>query len=120
VYVCIIELDTGAVKRRDGTTVANIAAPERLPIDVVTELTLAYDPPSGHNIRLFDISPTDEIAICEWTTNDDASYKYLYWNGSGWTKRDMIATGEILGTCLRSTIRVGRASLTPVPTGRSI
>ncbi len=97
VYFCIIELDTGAVKRKDGTTVANVLAPAGLPVDVVTSLTLAYDPPAGHNIRLFDISPTDEIAVCEWTTDDDATYKYLRWNGAGWTRHDMTATGVVLG-----------------------
>lgn len=97
IYYCVIELDTGAVKLKDGTAVANILTGMGLPIGVVTTLTRAYKPPPDHNIRLFDISPTDEIAICEWTTDDDAAYKYLYWDGAGWIKRDMAPTGVVLG-----------------------
>lgn len=96
IYACTISLATGEIAKLDGTAVDNFLTPTALPV-AVSSLTLVYDPPEGSNVRLFDVSDQWEIGFCEWTSDDDAAYKYLHYDDGTFTKRDMVATGAVFG-----------------------
>lgn len=97
VYFCTIDLASGAVKKKDGTTIGNIKTGSGLPIAFTGVLEQAYTHPGGHNTRLFDINQNDEIVIADWTNDYDAVYRYVRWNGSSWESHPIVAAGQVIG-----------------------
>lgn len=100
-YYAEIDLATGDITTLDGGgAVGNILTGVGLPVTVDTTLTKIYEPASGSSIRLNGVSATSphgEISISEWTTDDDARYKLLRWDGSAYVVNDMVATGVVFG-----------------------
>jgi hypothetical protein len=97
IYHCLINLNTGNIYKIDTTVLDNFKTPSSLPIDITTETTLVYNP-AGDKIRLFDINSHNDIAIEEWTTDDDSVYKILFFNGSSWTLKTVVNAGVSVGS----------------------
>lgn len=96
IYHCLINLTNGNIYTIDGTVLDNFKTPSSLPLDVVTELTKAYDHTSN-NIRLLDINSNNDIAVLTWTSDTDAEYKILFNSGTSWSLKSVTAAGAVMG-----------------------
>lgn len=97
IYYLEIDLVTGAITRSDGTNLGNLSG-TNLPITPPTAARI-YDTVTG-GARLLDVSAaTDpEVAFVTWTSEADATYRYLKRTSGTWgSVKTIEAAGQGLG-----------------------
>jgi hypothetical protein len=100
IYTGFINFANGQItKPGSSTAIATLGAATPL---ALTDLFLAYTPPTGKKVRLFSSSTfgaTPVIAFMEWTqgVDTDAMYRILRWTGSAFTAHDIVASGKEFG-----------------------
>jgi hypothetical protein len=92
-----LDLTTGDVKNRNGTIIGNFRT--GAVISASTPWEVVRTQPGGTGTRLFDVSnaANPEILLASWTNDTDSVYKYLYWTGSAWSEKTIVAAGKVFG-----------------------
>jgi hypothetical protein len=101
VWWCEVDLETGAIVRRDGTALGNLDG-TNLPL-TTADLPTVYTAPSGHGLRLLansdraDADGGPALGVATWTSDADTVYRHVDYDGGAWTATTVVAAGVVVG-----------------------
>lgn len=95
-----INLDTGDIKKRDGTVIANVDG-TNLPLSYNTDPDQVFTVSEPDRTWIKDVGPDGSIVWAQWNQDTEShtggDYKHAKWNGGAWSTTSIVGNGGAFG-----------------------